>query len=99
MNSNKIETGQLSAICNKIHFTKVHLFAFYILIFKKTKNDLLYIRNQFVPRSKHFPTAVIKANQLMMYKAKVAIFSDIRTKHSTQSEGHVEFFNVKPCGT
>ena len=28
----------------------------------------------------------------MMYKAKVAVCSDIRTKHSTQSESHVEFF-------
>ena len=27
-----------------------------------------------------------------MYKAKVAVCSDIRTKHSTQSERHVEFF-------
>ena len=35
----------------------------------------------------------------MMYKAKVAVCSDIRTKHSTQSEGHVEFLNVKPGGT
>ena len=37
----------------------------------------------------------------MMYKAKVAVCSDIRTKHSTQSEHHVEFFNVnllKPSG-
>ena len=32
----------------------------------------------------------------MLYKAKVAVCSDIRTKHSTQSEGHVEFLNVKP---
>jgi hypothetical protein len=32
----------------------------------------------------------------MMYKAKVAVCSDIRTKHSTQSEHHVEFLNVKP---
>jgi hypothetical protein len=31
---------------------------------------------------------------LMMYKAKVAACSDIRTKHSTQSERHVEFLNV-----
>jgi hypothetical protein len=38
---------------------------------------------------------VIKANQLMMYKAKVAVCSDIRTKHSTESERHVEFLNVK----
>ena len=32
----------------------------------------------------------------MMYKANVAVCSDIRTKHSTQSESHVEFLNVKP---
>jgi len=35
----------------------------------------------------------------MMYKGKVAVCSEIRTKHSTQSENHVEFFNVKPGGT
>jgi len=35
----------------------------------------------------------------MMYKAKAAVCSEIRTKHSTQSEHHVEFFNVKPGGT
>ena len=29
----------------------------------------------------------------MMYKAKVAVCSEIRTKHSTQSERHVEFLN------
>ena len=42
---------------------------------------------------------VTKANQLMIFKAKVAVCSDIRTKHSTQSEHHVEFFNFKPSGT
>ena len=35
----------------------------------------------------------------MMYKTKVAVCSDIGTKHSTQSERHVEFLNVKPGGT
>ena len=35
----------------------------------------------------------------MMYKAKVALSSHIRTKHSAQSERHVEFLNVKPGGT
>jgi hypothetical protein len=35
----------------------------------------------------------------MMYTAKAAIFTEIRTKHSTQSEHHVEFLNVKPGGT
>ena len=35
----------------------------------------------------------------MLSKAKVAVYSDIRTKHSTQSEHHVEFLNVNPGGT
>jgi len=35
----------------------------------------------------------------MLYKAKVAACSEIHTKHSTQSEHQVEFFNVKPSGT
>ena len=32
----------------------------------------------------------------MMYKAKVDVCYQILTKHSTQSEHHVEFLNVKP---
>jgi hypothetical protein len=35
----------------------------------------------------------------MAYKAKVAACSDIRKKHSTQRDNHVEFLNVKPGGT
>ena len=35
----------------------------------------------------------------MMCKAKVAVCSDILTKHSTQREHHVEFLNVKHGGT
>jgi hypothetical protein len=34
----------------------------------------------------------------MMYKAKVAVCSEIHTKHSTESEHRVEFLNVKPGG-
>jgi len=34
-----------------------------------------------------------------MYKAKVVVFSEIRTVHSRQTEHHVEFLNVKPGGT
>jgi len=41
----------------------------------------------------------IKTSQLMLYKAKAAVCSQIRTKHSTQSEHHVEFLNVTPGGT
>jgi hypothetical protein len=32
----------------------------------------------------------------MTFKAEVAVSSEIRTKHSTQSEHQVEFFNFKP---
>jgi len=39
---------------------------------------------------------VVKTNQLVMYKANAAVCPEIRTKQSTQSEHHVEFFNVKP---
>jgi len=35
----------------------------------------------------------------MMYKAKVAVCSEISTKDSTQNEHHVEFFNIKQSGT
>ena len=34
----------------------------------------------------------------MMYKAKIAVCSDMRTKHSTQNERDLEFLNVKPGG-
>jgi hypothetical protein len=47
---------------------------------------------------KTLSTTVKKTNQLMMYKAKVAVGSEIRTKHSTQSRHHAEFFNVRPGG-
>jgi len=30
----------------------------------------------------------------MTYKAKVAVYFQTRTKHSTQGKHHVEFFNV-----
>jgi len=34
-----------------------------------------------------------------MYKPKAAVCSEIRAKHSTHSEHHVEFLNIKPAGT
>jgi hypothetical protein len=34
----------------------------------------------------------------MMYKAKVAVCSEIGTKHATQNDHHVEFLKVKPGG-
>jgi len=41
----------------------------------------------------------MKPNQLMTYKAKLALCSDIRKKHSTQREHHAEFLDVKSGGT
>jgi len=35
----------------------------------------------------------------MTYTAKAAVCSEILTKHSTQSEHRLEFWNVKPGGT
>jgi hypothetical protein len=35
----------------------------------------------------------------MVNKAKLDVCSDTRTKHSTQSEHHVEILNVKLDGT
>jgi hypothetical protein len=35
----------------------------------------------------------------MLYKVKAAVCSEIRTKHSTQSEHHVKALNVKHGGT
>jgi len=35
----------------------------------------------------------------MTYKAKVAVCSEKCTRHSTQSEHHVEFLNITPGGT
>jgi len=35
----------------------------------------------------------------MTYKVKAAVCPEIRTKHSTQSEHHAEFLDVKPGGT
>jgi len=35
----------------------------------------------------------------MIYKAKAAVCSEIRAKHSKQSEHRVEFLNIKPGGT
>ena len=35
----------------------------------------------------------------MMYTAEVAVCSEIPKKHSTQSEHHIEFLNVKPGGS
>jgi len=39
---------------------------------------------------------VIKTIQLITFKAKVDLCSEIHTKHLIRREHHVEFLNVKP---
>jgi hypothetical protein len=65
----------------------------------KTKRNPLYIRNQAVPRCKHFPPQLKNTYQFMMYRAKVAVCSQILTKHSLQNEQHLEFLHTQPGGT
>ena len=64
----------------------------------KTKRDLLFISNQPYRAVNTFHHGS-KTSQLMMYKVKVVVYAEIRIKHSTQGEHHVEFFNTKPGGT
>jgi hypothetical protein len=47
----------------------------------KTECNLFYIWTQCIPRCKHSPLPVIKTSLLMFYKAKVAVCSEIHTKH------------------
>jgi hypothetical protein len=48
----------------------------------KTGCTLFYIRTHCVPRSKHSPPQLHKTNLFMLYKPKVAVCSEIRTKHT-----------------
>ena len=53
----------------------------------------LYLNIQSVPRSKH---SVIETSQLMLYRYKIAICSQIHTKHIKPLSGHkVELLNLK----
>jgi len=45
------------------------------------QNVELYIKTQFVPRSKH-TDSVIKTSQLMLYREIIAVCSQIHTKHT-----------------
>ena len=64
----------------------------------KNENYLFYIKIQRAPRGKH-SLPRLKNNMLTLYKAEVAVSSDIRIKHTTQSENRVEYLNVIPGGT
>jgi len=46
----------------------------------QTKRRLLYFNSQFVPRSKKLYISVVKTKQFMLYRAEVAVCSEIHTK-------------------
>jgi hypothetical protein len=47
----------------------------------KDETCLLYIRTQCVPRCKHSPPRLYQTSLSVLYKAKVTVCSEIRTKH------------------
>jgi hypothetical protein len=62
----------------------------------KTNRRLLYLKTQFVPRSKHFSSRFKKTNTFMLYGANVAVCSQVNTKHINKMWKNVKFLNVKP---
>ena len=67
--------------------------------FKDERNVMVYLKTQLVPHSKH-SVSVMKTNQFMLYRSKVAVLSEIHTKHINASFGNnVEFFIFTPNGT
>ena len=67
--------------------------------FFKNEAQTALFKDLFRTAQQTLSNTVIKTNQLMMNKAKVTVCSDIHTKHTTQSEQHLEFLNFKPGGT
>jgi hypothetical protein len=65
----------------------------------KKKRNLFYLKNQFVPRSKH-SLRLLTIDQLIRCRITLAVYPVIQTKHLNALRGqNVEFFNVKPGGT
>ena len=91
MFANKIKRGQACIDAHAHHFKTSNTFYKCTVTFRTP-----CIGTQSVPRCKHCPPRLYKTKLLMLCKAKVAVCSDIRTKHSTQSEQRVEFFNFQP---
>jgi hypothetical protein len=55
------------------------------------------VKTQFVPRSEHF-ISVIKTDQFVLYRPKVAVYSEIYTKHTNTMWQNVKFLNVTMFG-
>jgi hypothetical protein len=58
----------------------------------KTKHSLLYLKTQFVPRSKHFFISVIKTNQFVYDMAKDAVGSEIIQNTEIRCRENVQLY-------
>jgi hypothetical protein len=52
----------------------------FVINLSNSKRRLFYLNTQFVTRSEHF-ISVTKHNQYILYRAKVAVRSEINAKH------------------
>ena len=78
--------SKIIVVCSQIHTKHISALC--------GQNVELYIKIQFVPRSKH-SISVIKTSQLMLYREIIAVYSQIYTKHiNTLCGQNVEFFNI-----
>jgi hypothetical protein len=75
-------------------FSKLKYFFF---VFPTTiplkKKHLFYTRTQCILCSKHSPPWLYKNQTVMLYKAKVTVFSEIRKNTPRQVEHHTDIFH------
>ena len=64
---------EIIAVCSQIHTKHINTLCW------QNVEVYIYIKTQFVPRSKH--SCVIKTSQLMLYREIIAVCSEIHTKH------------------
>jgi hypothetical protein len=78
----KVQTNRLSQTEHSPTVIFIIYFLASIIIHPfKDQTRLFYARTQRVPRSKHSPPPLYKTNQLILCKAKVAVCSELHTKH------------------
>jgi len=82
---------EIIAVCSEIHTKHINTLC--------GQNVVLYLKTQFVPRSKHTPSRLKKTSRLMLYREIIAVCSEIHTKHiNTLCGQKVEFENAKTGG-
>jgi proteasome assembly chaperone (PAC2) family protein len=78
---------EIIAVCSEIHTKHINTLC--------GQNVELYIKTQYVPRSKRF-FSVVKTSQLMLYREIMDVCSEIQTNHiNTLCGQNVELLNVK----